>query len=99
MKLPVQSSDFVKSKLTIKFPKLDLTSLRIIGFSDASFAGNRDFSIQLGYIIFIGDNTDRVIPVFSKSYKARHVTRFVIGAELIAFSDIFTMQRILSLLN
>jgi len=85
---------FVKDNaVTARFPKLELSSLRVIGISDASFATNYDSSSQLGYIVFIADAKGRAIPIFFKSYKARRVTRSVMGAELIAFSDMFDAVR------
>lgn len=78
-----------ENDISISFPQLDLKSLRVIGFYDASFAGNKDFTSQLGYVVFISDKNNRAIPIFFKSYKARRVTRSVMGAELIAFSDMF----------
>ena len=78
-----------ENKITIRFPKLDMETLRIVGISDASFANNRDLTSQLGFIIFLSDTNDRVIPLLFKSYKARRVTRSVLAAELIAFVDMF----------
>lgn len=78
-----------KNNVCIRFVKLDPSSFEIIGFSDASFAGTRDFTSQLGYIIFVSDKSGSVIPMLYKSYKARRVTRSVMGAEMIAFSDTF----------
>lgn len=40
-----------QDQVTIKFPKLDLDTLRIIGISDASFANNKDLPSQLGFIV------------------------------------------------
>ena len=74
------------------FPKLEVESLHITGFSDASFAANRDLSSQLGYICFLGDAKGSVVPFFFKSYKARRVTRSVMAAEIIAFSDLFDTE-------
>ena len=71
----------------IKFPKLDINSLCILGFSDASFANNQDFSSQIGYIVFLSDKHRNSIPLMFKSYKARRVTRSAMSAEVIAFSD------------
>ena len=76
-------------QVTLRVPKLDLNTLRIIGISDASFANNRDLTSQLGYLLFLADKQDRVIPLCLKSYKARRVTRSVMAAELIAFMDLF----------
>ena len=75
--------------VSIKFSKLELSSLRVIGVSDASFAGNHDSSSHLGYLVFIADANDNVIPIYFKLYKVRRVTRSVMDVELIAFSDMF----------
>ena len=73
----------------LKFPKLELASVRIVGYSDASFANNHDLSSQLGRIILLIDNNDAAIPICFKSYKSRSVTRSVLSAEVIAFADLF----------
>lgn len=55
---------------TLRFPKLDLDTLRIIWISDASFANNRDLTSQLGYLVFLADGNDRIVSLCLKSYKA-----------------------------
>lgn len=74
--------------LSIRFPKLEKSSLKILGVSDASFANNRDLSSQLGYILFLSD-TKSVIPIIFKSYKSKRVTKSPMSAEVIAFADMF----------
>ena len=78
-----------KYKLDITFPNLDINSLRLIGYSDASFANNLDLSSQLGYIILLTDGTSNIIPLMFKSYKAKRLCRSAMAAEVIAFSDLF----------
>lgn len=75
--------------LSILFPKLNKTQLHIFGYSDASFANNSDLSSQLGFIVFIGDDTDNVITLIFRSYKARRICRSAMASELISFSNIF----------
>lgn len=75
------------NNVSIKFPKRDQCSLRIIGYSDASFANNRDNSSQLGYTVLLCDKHGSAIPLVSKSYKSRRITRSAMSAEEIAFSD------------
>ena len=77
------------NKVSLKIRNLDKESIRIIGFSDSSFANNEDLSSQLGYIIFLGDQHDNVVPICFKSYKARRLTRSAMSGEVIAFSDLF----------
>ncbi len=79
----------VDNPVSLKFPKLDLETLQVVGFSDASFANNYDLTSQLGHIVFITDGEGNAAPIHFKSYKARRVTRSVMAAEVIAFSDAF----------
>ena len=73
----------------IKFPQLDQSSVKLIGYSDAAFANNFDLSSQLGYIILLTDKNNAAIPISFKSYKSKRVTRSVLSAEVIAFADLF----------
>ena len=66
---------------------LNEDGLHVLGISDASFASNLDSTSQLGYLCFLADNAGNVVPIQFKSYKARIVTRPVMGADLMAFSD------------
>ena len=43
----------------LKFPDLDRNSLQLVGYSDAAYANNHDFSSQLGRIVLLMDGTDR----------------------------------------
>lgn len=81
---------FAKEKIVmLQFFELELKFLKIIGFSDASFARNRDLTFQLGYIVSVGDSKNYVVPLLFKSYKARKVNRSVKGAEMIVFCNMF----------
>ena len=73
----------------IRFPKLNEDGIHVFGILDASFASNLDSTSQLGYLCFLADNSGNVVPIYFKSYKARRVTRSVMGAKLMAFSDMF----------
>ena len=42
-----------ESPLNMRFPKLDIDSLLVIGFSDASFAFNRDLHSKLDIYIYV----------------------------------------------
>ena len=86
----------VDHKAPIRVPKLDKQSLRIIGFSDSSFANNNDLSSQLGHICFLGDESGAAIPIHFKSYKSKRITRSVMAGEVIAFSDMFDVAATLS---
>lgn len=82
--------NFAMDNLTaLKVSKLEAKSLKIFGFSDASFANNHDQSSQLGYIIFLGDRSGAVVPLLFRSYNARRITRSAMSGEIIAFSNMF----------
>ena len=51
----------IDKKVSLQISWLDKDSLRIIGFSDASFANNEDLSSQLGHIVFLGDRKNKVV--------------------------------------
>ncbi len=80
----------------LKISKLENESIRIVGFSDSSFANNRDLSSQLGYIILIMDKNHNAVPIYFKSYKSRRITRSPMAGEVIAFSDMFDVASSLS---
>lgn len=79
----------VDNRVKLSIEKPDLNTLRIIGFSDPSFANNRDLSSQLGHIFFLGDASNRSIPISLKSYEARRINRPAMYVEVISFSDMF----------
>ena len=79
----------IQNQISLQIPVLNIDTLRIIGYSDSSFANNRDLSSQLGHICFLGDDSGAVAPISFKSYKARRVTRSAMSSEVIAFSDLF----------
>lgn len=76
--------------------KLDKKTLRVIGYSDSSFANNADLSSQLWHICFLGDKSGAVVPIHVKSYKSRRVTRSEMEGEVIAFSDLFDVASTLA---
>ena len=61
----------------------------IFGYSDAVFANSDDLSSQLGRVIFIVDTDVIAATIAFRSYKLLHVTRFVLGAEVISFECSF----------
>ena len=75
------------NRLTLRVPKLKVDTVRVVGFADASFAGNHDLSSQLGFIVLLVDANNDCVPITFKSYKARRVARSAMTAEVIAFSD------------
>ncbi|KHJ30736.1 hypothetical protein EV44_g3716 [Erysiphe necator] len=66
----------------IKLVKLDIESLRIVVFSDSSFANNRDCSSQIGYIIVLIDKYNKANIIHWSSIKCKRVTKSVLASEL-----------------
>lgn len=79
----------ISHRLSLEIPKLDMDSLPVVEFSDASFANNDDFTLQRGHICFLRDASGRVVPICFKSYKSKCVTSSVMAGEAIAFNDLF----------
>lgn len=79
----------VENTVSLRFPKLDIKTLKVFCFANLPFADKRDFTSHLGYIIFLCDRSSQAAFLAFKSYKARRVIRSVMGAELIAFNKIF----------
>ena len=71
------------------YPKLNACAVRLIDYSNAALANNEDLTSQLGRILFLMDTDENASPIAFKSYKSRRVTRSVVAAEVIAFSDLF----------
>jgi hypothetical protein len=73
-----------KSAPGMRFVRLDEASLRLIAFTDSSFANNRDHSSQIGYVIVLVDKDDNANVIHWQSVKCRRVTRSVLASELYA---------------
>lgn len=58
----------------LQFVQLDQKSLRLITFTDSSFANNDDLTSQIGYVIALADAQNRANILHWKSVKCRFVT-------------------------
>lgn len=65
-------------ELTLRHHPLDPFSLRLLAFSDSSFASNPDLSTQLGYIAIMTDQTVKANVLHYTSYKSRRIVRSVL---------------------
>lgn len=79
----------VDNPIGLRIPRLDLDSIQLVGFSDASFAINHDLSTQLEYIVFIVDNQGNSGATTFKYYKSKRIVRSAMADEFIAVSDMF----------
>lgn len=73
----------------LKHHALDENSLRLVVFSDASFANNPDMSTQLGYLVTLTDQSGKSNILHFTSYKSKRVVRSVLAGETHAFADAF----------
>jgi hypothetical protein len=71
--------------------KLVKESLRLIVFTDASFANNRDLSSQIGYVLVLADGTGYANIIHWFSTKCKRVTRSVLASELYGMAYGFNM--------
>lgn len=75
--------------IKLKYPKLDLSSLRLLVYSDSSFNNREGNKSQLGYIIILADETNNCCILQYSSKKSHRVTRSSMAAETLAFVDAF----------
>ena len=66
----------------LTFVLLDVKSLSLVIFTDASFANNKDLSLQIGYVIVLTDRNYSVNIIYWLSIKYKRVTRSVLASEL-----------------
>jgi hypothetical protein len=76
----------------LKYVKLDVNSLQLLVFTDASFANNKDLSSQIGYIIVLADTTKKANIIHWSSVKCKRVTRSVLASELYSMAHGFDIS-------
>lgn len=72
--------------LSLHFPKLDMQSLRLVCYVDASFANRHDKSSQIGYLICLTDKSRRAAVLSFKSCRSWRVAQSAMTAEALAFA-------------
>jgi hypothetical protein len=68
----------------LRFIPLDVSSLRLVLFTDASFGNADDLSSQLGFIVLLADGMNNANIIHYGSQKSKRVTRSVLAAEILA---------------
>lgn len=76
----------------LKYVKLDENTLRLVIFSDASFANNKDLTSQIGYVIVLADGNNKANILHWSSVKCKRVTRSVLASELYAMVHAFDIS-------
>lgn len=67
------------------FPKLDVESLRLVVYTDCSFANRSDKSCQIGFATCLTDLTGRIVILSYRSCKSWLVCRSAAVSETLAF--------------
>ena len=73
----------------LTFVPLDMSSLSLLVFTDASFANNKDLSSQIGFVIVLTDRNQSANVLHWSSIKCKRVTRSVLASELYALAHGF----------
>jgi hypothetical protein len=74
---------------------LNVNSLQLVAYSDASFANRSDKSSQIGYVICLTDSSKQCCILQFRSQKARRVVRSSTAGETLAFAEAFDAAFIL----
>jgi hypothetical protein len=84
----------------LTFVPLDLTKVRVVVFTDASFANAEKYKSQLGFVICLADDNNNANIVHFGSSKCKRVTRSVMAAELhglvLGFDNAFSVREMVS---
>lgn len=76
-------------KRGLHFVKINLQSARLFAFVDASFANNKDYSSQIGYVIVLADEENNANILHWSSIKCKRITRSVLASETYAMAHGF----------
>eukprot|EP00171_Calliarthron_tuberculosum_P005221 IDg5221t1 len=82
-------------EICLQYPKLDLETLKMVVYADASFNNAKGNRSQLGYIVTLADKTGNCSILHYSSYKSSRVTRSSMAGETLAFVDAFDQAYIL----
>ena len=74
-------------KSYITFSTLDLDSLNIVSFADASYNNLKNAGSQGGHVIFLVDKDNNCCPLEWKSNRLKRVVRSALAAETLACAD------------
>ena len=75
--------------LSLLFPRLDASTLRLVVYTDAGHCNVKDGSSQIGYLITLSDKSNNCAIILFSSKKSRRVVRSTTAAEALAFATGF----------
>ena len=71
----------------LHFPKLDLSSLHVRVYTDASFNNLPDGGSQEGHLVLLADSSNFCCPIAWTSNKAKRIVCLTLAAETLAWND------------
>jgi hypothetical protein len=74
---------------------LDMSSLSLLVFTDASFANNKDLSSQISFVIILTDRNQSANILHWSLIKYKRVTRSVLASELYALAYGFNIGAVI----
>jgi hypothetical protein len=76
----------------LKFVELDVNTLQLLVFTDASFVNNKDLSSQIDYILVLADASNKANIIHWSSVKCKRVTRSILASELYSMAHGFNID-------
>ena len=73
--------------LVITFPKLDLKTIHLTLYCDASFRNLPNGGSQGGHIVFLCDDDDNCCPIAWSSSKIKRIVHSTLAAETLSLTD------------
>jgi len=80
------------------YVKLDVTTLQLLAFTDASFTNNKDLLSQIGYILVLADIINKANIIYWLLTKCKRVTRSVLALELYRIAYRFNIGAVIKLI-
>lgn len=77
------------NEVGLSFPKLDADSIRLVTYTDGSFANRDDSSSQIGFVTCLMDKNGHIAILNYRSCKAWRVCRSAMASETLAFTEGF----------
>jgi hypothetical protein len=74
---------------------LDISSLSLLVFTNASFANNKDLLLQIGFIITFTDRNQSVNVLHWSLIKCKRVTRSILASKLYTLAHGFNIEAII----
>jgi hypothetical protein len=77
------------AEVRLHFPRLDMQTLHMVVYTDASFGTREDKSSQGGYVVLLADRSKRCCFLGFHSSKIKRIVRSSMAAETLAFGAAF----------